>query len=799
MPPREKAATSIAIVIVGTGLLAAYANAQPHEIGNGVTLTVEIGVGLTIAMILSYWSSRREKETQEVLDQIKKVADQQAEFKNKQSEETGQELIENLNAISKEAKIALYCADLQTGVGEDSIPNICYRIRARIRSLDRLNTAARDFLPLDYRKRLHTLAEIRPDEPIDGVNGVEFCMRIKKFVDGWMRSMDSPAPSDAGTDEDETAMSTSVDRAVYPIGGTVYVRAKVIPLIGGEKIRCEARDREGNVLWSEEIDPEDGRRDPKLASRNIFETSFELSGAGWEAERAYAVTAAYREQSAATGFSVNRHMPVIQSDRRTYPRRADMIITVIDPDSNRDNRSAEHIGDGPGSKLAIETDLGRIDGCRLDETGPDTGIFQGTVEIVDRDDPAAEPKTVRANGTGGGRIACKKGGEIRLRYTNGTDTAELTAHTENSDAVVELDQKIYTCTDKVYITVVAPGFSEPGSAGAGGKKEIGVSVRSGIAKLDNYALAQTGPDTGVFTGEVGLAGFEGMEDYVRASGGRHRFGATGGGGPADGTLACRAEDAVEVAFDAGGSRSWGAAAVRWNVGVVKLDRPAYRVGQTAVVTVVDPDMNLDPEAEDSFKIRAWSDSDKKGIRMTVRETGTATGIFRGSVLLDSSGSSESDARLRVAVGDTVHAEYEDATVPGSGGARDARRIRSSSLITDDGTVTPPLGRARLEMDIRNAKTGTEVIKSGDAVAVTVRATALERPASFVALVDIEGMNGAGPGPMEHPMDSEAGPTEHTFAWRPPAPGVFTVTAFLWKNTDNLAPLCEPVSKEVNVV
>ena len=806
MSPRKKTAASIAIVMAGTAIFAAYANAQPHEIGNGVTLTVEIGVGLAIAIILFHWSSRREKETQEVLDQIKKVSDQQAEFKNKQSEEAKQELIENLNGISKDAKIALYCTDLQTNRlqtgAEDSIPGICDDIGVRIRSLDRLNTAARDFLPPDYRKRLHTLAEIRLDEPVDGVNGVRFCMRIKKFVDGWLGNMARPAASDAGmVGEDETVMSASVDRVVYPIGGTVYVRAKVIPLIKGEKIRCEARGQDGNVLWSSEIDPEDGRRDPELSAQNTFETAFKLGGPEWETERAYAVTAAYKARSATAEFSVGRHMPVLESDKQTYARPSGMVITVIDPDSNKDNKSAEYVGDRPDSRLVIETDLGKIDGCRLAETGPDTGIFQGTVEIVDEGDPQAGPdETARANGTGGGRIACRKGGEIRMTYTNGTDTAELTAYAENHN-VVKTDQKTYTCTDKVHITIMAPDFSEPDRVSLiGGGKDCTVSVCTSVGELGKYVLAETGPGTGVFTGEVRLTGFAGMEDHIRTGvAAKRRFGATGGNGPTDGTLACRAQDSIEVLFDAGGDRSRGAATVEWNAGVVALDRPGYRVGETAVVAVADPDMNLDPDAEDCFKIRVWSDSDKKGIWLTVRETGPATGMFTGSVLFDSSGSSETEARLRVAVGDTVRAEYEDTTVPGSSGAHDARRRSSSSLITGDGTVTPPLERARLEMDIRNEKTGTEVIKSGDAVAVAVKATVIESPASFVAIVQIEGINGASAGPVEHPMDSESGPTEHTFAWTPPAPGVFTVTAFLWKSMDNPVPLCGPVSKEVNVV
>ena len=361
-----------------------------------------------------------------------------------------------------------------------------------------------------------------------------------------------------------------------------------------------------------------------------------------------------------------------------------------------------------------------------------------------------------------------------------------------------MDQKTYACTDKVYIAVVAPRFSKPNHADAGDKKEIGVSVRSSIGKLDNYILVETGPDTCVFTGEVRLTGFEGMEDYVRASGGRHRFGTTGGDGPEDGMLACRAKDTVEVTFDAGGDRSLGAAAVGWTVGVVKLDRPAYRVGETAVVTVTDPDMNLDPEAEDSFEVRARSSSDMDGILVTVRETGRATGIFEGRVLFDSSSSSEDDEKLQVTEGDTVRAEYKDTTVPGMFGSP-AVEVGTYSSVTADGKAASPLERARLEIDIRNQKTGTEIIVPGNTAAVTVKATALEHPHTFLLMLQIKSITGATQEPMQKRVSSESGTAEHTFAWTPSESGVFEVTAFLWKSGDNPFPLCAPVTKEVNVV
>ena len=784
-------------VVALTAVGAIYVDAQFREIGNGATLSVEIGVAVFITIIVYYFSSKSDAEIKCILKRITAIAEEQVRLKERQTAKARRELVENLNNISRDTKMGLHYADLQTrrmlpNVDKDAIEVVCNSVRAHIDSLDRLNTLDHDVLSASDKRRLHTL-KTWSDKPVGEVDGIKFCMTIRKIVDDWLKSMDRAEGSDIEAEQGvELAISAEVDRTVYPIGGTVYVRTRVIPVITGENITCKVFDQKGNRLWSEEIDPKGAGRDPELSSRGIFETSFQIRGPEWKTECRYRITAAFGGQTADAEFFVNHHVPVIQSDKTAYTLPSTMILTVVDPDSNKDGRSVESIGDRPDSKIVIESDLGRIDGYRLVESGPGTGIFQGLVEIdvgEPQEERGQDDHTARGTGGGDGRIACKKGEEIRIRYTNGTDAVELVAHAESSDAVVETDRETYTCTDRVRIAVAVSTKSDRED---GHKKDCRVSVRTSIGELAGYLLAET--DAGVFTGEILLTGFEGIEEHVGAG---KQFGATGGDGPKGGTLACRAKDTIEVVFDAGDSKSRRAAKASWNMARVRLDRPAYRTGQTAVVTVEDPDMNLDPDAEDSFEVRARSSSDMDGILVTVRETGSATGIFEGRVLLDSSGSSEGGARLLVAEGDTIRAEYKDTTVPETFGSP-AVEVGGYSLVTADGKAASPLERARLEMGVRNAKTGTPIIVRGDTAAVTVKAVALERYPDLLLTLQIQSITGATEEPMQERVSSESG-IEHTFAWTPQEPGVFMVTAFLLKSGDSPFPLCAPVSKEVNVV
>jgi len=209
--------------------------------------------------------------------------------------------------------------------------------------------------------------------------------------------------------------------------------------------------------------------------------------------------------------------------------------------------------------------------------------------------------------------------------------------------------------------------------------------------IDNYKLVETGTDTGIFTGEVILVGFkhdaDGDADTGDADGNDVGSKGTSGSGPTDGLLQTDDDDGITVSFEFSEDETVvGSSLIRWNIGEVQWFEASYPVSGTGVVRIIDPDMNLDPEAVDNFDVDVWSDSDAGGIDLTITETNEATGIFEGTVFFTVRDES-SGHRLRVAEGDTVTAEYEDNTLPDPYTTADELDITATTLI---GTIVPPL-------------------------------------------------------------------------------------------------------------
>jgi hypothetical protein len=289
------------------------------------------------------------------------------------------------------------------------------------------------------------------------------------------------------------------------------------------------------------------------------------------------------------------------------------------------------------------------------ETGDSTGIFQIVVEM---------PETL--SGTN-----LERGEQIDLEYTDwgpsgadyvGSDDEDVnvTIYTSNFGATVELDQKVYTWTDKVYITIVAPDHNMNSNLideiGETTADHIKVSTRG--FSIDQYKLVETGVDTGIFTGEVILTGFDFDADGDVTTG---NVGSTGSGkdvggtatstgtsnGPTDGKLETSYDDGLTVSFEFSEDETVvGSALIRWNIGEAQWLEASYPASGTGVVRIIDPDMNWNPESVDNFKVDVWSDSDAGGIDLTVTETNEATGIFEGTVFFTVQNES-SGHRLRV--------------------------------------------------------------------------------------------------------------------------------------------------------
>ena len=494
---------------------------------------------------------------------------------------------------------------------------------------------------------------------------------------------------------------------------------------------------------------------------------------------------------------------VLQSDKSVYIIGSDMILTLIEPDFDLDSSQNETydldlikwsssaatvtMGDAGG-------EIGEFDPepLSLRETGPSTGIFQVVVEIPEKLD----------------NNSLQRGEEIDLEYTDwgpsGSDYVgdqdediRLTVFTSNFGATIALDQKVYTWTDKVYITVVAPdhNFDNNLIDEIGESDEDPLRVATKGYDLDNYRLVETGFDTGIFTGEVILTGF----DHPVLTGSVEYSGRTSGHGPTDGLLETPSDGGISVSYEFSEDETvFTSSIIRWNIGDVQWLEASYPASATGVLRVIDPDMNLNPEAVDNFDVNVKSDTDASGITLTVTETNEATGIFEGTIFFTTTGGS-SGHRLRVSEGDTVTADYSDDTLPSPYTTGDSESITSTTII---GTIVPPLERAPAT-SLRIVNTFGNSI---DAVSIDqqVQITAdlsngQDRDQDFAYLIQIQNSEGVtvslswiagslSPGQSFSPSAS----------WTPTSVGTYTVTAFVWESIDNPTALSPPLTIDVSV-
>ena len=492
---------------------------------------------------------------------------------------------------------------------------------------------------------------------------------------------------------------------------------------------------------------------------------------------------------------------VLQSDKSVYIIGSDMILTLIEPDLDLDSSQNETydldlikwsssaatvtMGDADGQSSAFDPEP-----LSFRETGPSTGIFQIVVEI---------PQALDGD-------SLQRGEEIDLEYTDwgpsGSDYVgdqdediRLTVFTSNFGATIDLDQKVYSWTDKVYITVVAPdhNFDSDLIDEIGEANEDPLRVATKGYDLDDYRLVETGFDTGIFTGEVILVGFEhagiGYEPSIR----------TGGQGPTNGYLETPSDGGISVSYEFSEDETvFTSSIIRWNIGDVQWLEASYPASGTGVLRVIDPDRNLNPEAVDNIDVNIASDTDASGITLTATETNEATGIFEGTVFFTTTGGS-SGHRLRVSEGDTVTADYADGTLPLPYTTNDNVSITSTTII---GTIVPPLERA----PATNLRIVDTFGSSIDAVSIDqqVQITAdlsngQDRDQDFAYLIQIQNSEGVtvslswiagslSPGQSFSPSAS----------WTPTSAGTYDVTAFVWESIDNPTALSPPLTTDVSV-
>ncbi len=478
----------------------------------------------------------------------------------------------------------------------------------------------------------------------------------------------------------------------------------------------------------------------------------------------------------------------LQTDKSVYVIGSDMIVTLIDPDLDLDSGTRETYTldlikwDSDAGTKNLSEGIFDAEPGSLRETGPSTGIFQVVISV---------PKAIDND-------RLERGEEIKLEYTDygpsgadfvgdNTEDIDRTVFTSNFGATIELDQSVYSWTDKVFITVTAPDHNlNTNQVDEIGANPYPVRVATRSDDIKNYKLVETGTNTGIFTGEVILTGFSYDADGDQDTGedGKDVTGRTCDtcNGPTDGLLPTDNDDGLEVSFEFSDDETVRKSAlIRWNIGEVQWLEASYPATATGVLRVIDPDMNLNPESADNFEVKVWSSSAPSGITLTVTETQPASGIFEGTVFFGLSVQSGGH-KLSTEEGDTVTAKYSDNTLPAPYNTGDSEDITATTII---GTIVPPLERVKIESLRIVDSTGTTLstVSIDQQVQITADLTnTQDKDQPFAYLVQIQDSDGVTVSLSW--IDGSLTPSQSfspSQSWIPTAPGEYTITVFAWES------------------
>lgn len=243
------------------------------------------------------------------------------------------------------------------------------------------------------------------------------------------------------------SLSTSFDRTVYPLESKLYIRVNCQDIIFGKTIDLVILNSKNEVIVSKQIDPIT-HPDSELKQIGIYQESFQMSENDMKVDEVYTIRASHGNAWAEDTCVVDERTPFIQTDKSVYLGTSDMILTVIDPDADKDSQMPEFVGNSSESFLTISSSIDKIEGYQMWETGDSTGIFQGVIELIGiLDDGIIIPHSPNdniskllqeGNSVDVTHLRFKQNDKIKITYKRKSDVTTLIAHATNK---IDLDYK----------------------------------------------------------------------------------------------------------------------------------------------------------------------------------------------------------------------------------------------------------------------------------------------------------------------------------------------------------------------
>lgn len=488
-----------------------------------------------------------------------------------------------------------------------------------------------------------------------------------------------------------------------------------------------------------------------------FDIEITLSDLPWKIHNKYTIKIESGEDTRQHEFYITKYNEImVQTDKSVYLPNDDVILSIINQNKIQN--------------IPMNVEI----------TGPKGLVYRKSMPIELDDNNGIYQELILTSGT---NWSSDQEAEYKITAEYGGLVHSSIIYVHRLGAIVELDQKIYTWTDKVDITVIAPESATDTDS----INKIFVTISTRLGKLENYVLVESGIGTGVFTGKVSLTGF--LHKLQQHTETRQNIGTTAGNGPVDGILAADHEDVLSVSFNYSEDETTvGSAIIRWNVGEIQWLRSSYKPNDMATVRVIDPDMNLNSDKIDSFMIKVWSDSDPTPIPIEVVETNTNSGIFEGIVAFGK----DDGTAPKVITGDNVHAKYTDETLPDPYIKNDKLDVTATVQITSS-----PLLPALKKFDIQNIAVygtdkNTEHINAG-AIKISLDVTNnQEWDQSCVVLVQIRDENAVVLDVIEHPDKIKSKQTKNIeIPYEIKTAGKYNIEFFIWESTTTPQALTQP--------
>jgi hypothetical protein len=384
-------------------------------------------------------------------------------------------------------------------------------------------------------------------------------------------------------------------------------------------------------------------------------------------------------------------------------------------------------------------------------------------------------------------------------------TSQQGITTSNIGSGIQFNKKVFSWTDRVYITIYAPDFNfDPNNIDTIGETQDDKVTVCTTGHCIPYILSETGPDTGVFSGYVTLTG----DPTVKGSSGIDGQGMNPTGtmstcnptcGPRDGFLPSTGNDGISVSFEYTRNQVvTGSALIRWNNGAVSWMQPNYPANTQGVLQITDPDMSINPDAINKFDTNVWSDSDSGGTTITMTETDKGSGIFQGTVYF-STNLPSSGNRLHASSGDTVTGEYTDRTLPPPYSPSSQVRLISTTvigtnLLSSDRVLA---SNPRISDSMGNVLNKVAVNQQIQIVSDVTNNNDYNQP--FAYLVQIQDGNGITQSLSW--ITGSLSPSQNislSQSWTPTTAGTYNAQIFVWQGISEPVALSPPLALQIPV-